>query len=317
MLVYLVRRVFATVIVCFLVITFVSLLVHIVPGDPAKIVLGPRASPELIARVRTAMDLDQPLLVQVGRFFWNLLHGDLGVDVFNGLSINGMIARALPHTIILAVSSLGLAVAVGIPLGMYSATHPNSWAERVLAIMSISFITIPSYVAGLFLLLVFAERLKWLPAVGVGKPGDVLDYLAHLILPVVALALGWVGYLARLVRSSLLEVLNETHILAARSAGIPGRTILYKYALKNALISTVAVLGVGLGQLMAGAVFIETIFSRPGLGTLITGAIQNRNYPIVRAGTLVIALLFVFVNLLADLAYTYLDPRIQLGKEQR
>lgn len=311
---YLLKRFLMTVLVLLLVITFLSLLVHIVPGDPAKTLLGPRANPDLIAKTRAAMDLDKSIPVQVGNFVWNVLHGSFGTDVFTGRSINMLVGSALPHTLILAWGSLGLAVLVGLPLGVYSATHPDSWLDRITALLSISFITIPSYVGGLFLLLLFAVKLRVMPAIGLGKDGDVLDYIKHLILPATALAITWVGYLARLVRASLLEVLNETYIRAAMAAGLSQRLVFYKYALKNALIPTVAVLGVGIGNLMGGAVFVELIFSRPGMGTLIYNAIQSRNYPIVRAGVLVIAFLFVAANLLADLVYTYLDPRIQLDK---
>lgn len=311
---YLLKRFLMTVLVLLLVITFLSLLVHIVPGDPAKTLLGPRANPDLIAKTRAAMDLDKSIPVQVGNFVWNVLHGSFGTDVFTGRPINMLVGSALPHTLILAWGSLGLAVLVGLPLGVYSATHPDSWLDRITAILSISFITIPSYVGGLFLLLLFAVKLRVMPAIGLGKDGDVLDYIKHLILPATALAITWVGYLARLVRASLLEVLNETYIRAAMAAGLSQRLVFYKYALKNALIPTVAVLGVGIGNLMGGAVFVELIFSRPGMGTLIYNAIQSRNYPIVRAGVLVIAVLFVAANLLADLVYTYLDPRIQLDK---
>jgi peptide/nickel transport system permease protein len=311
---YLLKRFLMTVLVLLLVITFLSLLVHIVPGDPAKTLLGPRANPDLIAKTRAAMDLDKSIPVQVGNFVWNVLHGSFGTDVFTGRPINMLVGSALPHTLILAWGSLGLAVLIGLPLGVYSATHPDSWLDRITAIISISFITIPSYVGGLFLLLLFAVKLRVMPAIGLGKDGDVLDYIKHLILPATALAITWVGYLARLVRASLLEVLNETYIRAAMAAGLSQRLVFYKYALKNALIPTVAVLGVGIGNLMGGAVFVELIFSRPGMGTLIYNAIQSRNYPIVRAGVLVIAVLFVAANLLADLVYTYLDPRIQLDK---
>jgi peptide/nickel transport system permease protein len=303
-----------TILVLLLVIVFLSLLVHIVPGDPAKTLLGPRANPDLIAKTRAAMDLDKSIPVQVGNFVWNVLHGSFGTDIFTGRSINMLVGSALPHTLILAWGSLGLAVLIGLPLGVYSATHPDSWLDRITAIFSISCITIPSYVGGLFLLLLFAVKLRVMPAIGLGKDGDVLDYIKHLILPATALAITWVGYLARLVRASLLEVLNETYIRAAMAAGLSQRLVFYKYALKNALIPTVAVLGVGIGNLMGGAVFVELIFSRPGMGTLIYNAIQSRNYPIVRAGVLVIAFLFVAANLLADLVYTYLDPRIQLDK---
>jgi peptide/nickel transport system permease protein len=316
MLFYIIKRILMTVLVLLLVVIFLSLLVHIVPGDPATTILGPRATPALIAKTRAAMDLDKPIYVQIGHFVLNLLRGSLGVDAVTGAPINKLVGSALPHTLILAITSLGLAILIGIPMGVYSATHPNSPVDRTLAVLSISFTTIPSYVAGLFLLLIFAVELHVLPAMGIGKTGDVGDYLRHLILPSVALAITWIGYLGRLVRTSLLEVLNETYIRASRAAGLSERLVRYRYALKNALIPTVAVLGVGLGSLMGGAVFVEIIFTRPGMGLLIYHAIQVRNYPLVRAGVLIVAVLFVLANFLADLVYTYLDPRIQLNKRQ-
>jgi peptide/nickel transport system permease protein len=314
---YIIKRLVMTLIVLVLVTTYLTLLIHIVPGDPAKTLLGPRANPDLIAKIRAAMDLDKPVLQQLGDALWNMVRGNLGVDIFTGRSISELVGAALPHTLILAWSSLGLAALLGIPLGVYSATHPDSWLDRITAVISISFITVPSYVAGLFLLLIFAVQFRLMPAIGLGHEGDTLDYIKHLALPAIALAVTWVGYLARLVRASLLEVLNQTYIRAAMAAGMSRRQIFYKYALKNAIIPTVAVLGIGVGNLMGGAVFVELIFSRPGMGTLIYNAIQARNYPVVRAGVLVVAFLFVAANLLADLLYTYLDPRIQLGKARR
>ncbi len=310
---YLVKRFFMTVLVLVLVTVYLTLLVHIVPGDPAKSLLGPRANPERIAKIRSAMHLDKSIPQQLGLALWSLARLDFGTDLFTGRSIGELIAAALPHTLILAWSSLSLAILIGIPLGVYSATHPDSWLDRFTAIISISFITVPSYVGGLFLLLLFAVKFQVMPAIGLGDKGNILDYIKHLILPATALAITWVGYLARLVRASLLEVLNQTYIRAEMAAGIPQRKIYYRYALKNAIIPTVAVLGVGVGKLMAGAVFVELIFTRPGMGTLLYNAIQARNYPVVRAGVLVVAFLFVAANLLADIVYTYLDPRIQLG----
>ncbi len=311
---YLIKRLFMTLVVLVLVTIFLTLLVYIVPGDPAISVLGPRANPELIARVRAAMYLDRTLPEQIGLALWNLARLDMGNDIFTGRPIRQLVGAALPHTLILAWTSLSLAVLIGVPLGVYSSTHPDSWLDRFTAIFSISFITVPSYVAGLFLLLIFAVRLQLMPAIGLGERGDLLDYVRHLILPAAALAIPWIGYLARLVRASLLEVLNQTYIRAEMAAGLPMRKIYYKYALKNAIIPTVAVLGLGVGSLMAGAVFVELIFARPGMGTLIYNAIQARNYPLVRAGVLTVAILFVAANLLADILYTYLDPRIQYDK---
>ena len=313
---YIVKRILMTLLVLLLVIVFLSLLVHIVPGDPATTILGPRATPALIQKLRSSMDLDKPIYVQVGHFLLNIFHGSLGVDAITGAPITKLVSNALPHTLILAVTSLALAILLGIPMGVFSATHPNSLVDRFVAAISISLTTIPSYVAGLFLLIIFAVDLHALPAMGIGRAGDTLDYLRHLILPSIALASTWIGYLARLVRTSLLEVLNETYVRTSRAAGLSERLVRYKYALKNALIPTVAILGVGLGSLMGGAVFVEIIFSRPGMGLLIYNSIQVRNYPMVRAGVFIVAFLFVLANFFADLLYTYLDPRIQLNKRQ-
>jgi peptide/nickel transport system permease protein len=300
-----------TVLVLFLLTVLLSLLVHVVPGDPARTLLGARATEETVARVRAEMDLDKPVPVQVANFITNVLQGEFGNDVFTGRPISEAIISVLPHTLILAGSSIAVAVLIGIPLGIFSATHPGSWLDRFTAIISISFIIIPTYVSGLILLRLFGVELGWLPVIGLGDEGDPIDYLRHLILPTTALAITWVGYLARLVRASLLEVLNETYIRAAMAAGIRERLILYKYALKNALIPTVAVLGLGIGNLMGGALFTELIFARPGMGRLVYRAVETRNFPTMRAGVLVVAFFFVVANLATDLVYTYLDPRIE------
>jgi peptide/nickel transport system permease protein len=294
-----------------LLTVLLSLLVPVVPGDPARTLLGARATEETVARVQAEMDLDKPVPVQVANFITDLLHGDFGNDVFTGRPISEAILSVLPHTIILAGSSIAVAVLTGIPLGIFSATHPGSWLDRLTAIISISFIIIPTYVIGLILLRLFGVELGWLPVIGLGDEGDPVDYLLHLILPTVTLAITWIGYLARLVRASLLEVLNETYIRAAMAAGIRERLILYKYALKNALIPTVAVLGLGIGNLMGGALFTELIFARPGMGRLVYRAVETRNFPTMRAGVLVVAFFFVIANLMTDLVYTYLDPRIE------
>jgi peptide/nickel transport system permease protein len=314
MRIYFLKHILMTIVVLMVVIIILALLVHIVPGDPARLFLGQRATPELIAGFRSAMDLDQPAYIQVERFLWRVLHGDLGIDLWTKRSITATIGDVLPHTIILAWSSLLLAVVIGIPLGVFSASHPDSWIDRLTAIISISFITIPNYVGGLIMLLIFAVQLKVLPAMGVGETNNPIDYLRHLLMPSIALAIPWIGYLARLVRTSLLEVFNADYIRAARAEGLRENLILYKYALKNALIPTMAVLGVGIGNLMGGAVFVEVIFNRPGMGTLIFKAIQMRNYPLVRGGVLVVAILFIMANLLTDIIYTYLDPRIRVER---
>lgn len=305
-----------TVVVVVLAMVFLGLLVHLVPGDPVKIILGPRASEDLSAIVREQMQLDEPVPVQVFNFLTGAVQGDLGEDFVSHVAVTQIIWDQLPHTLILAIASLTLAAIVGIPMGIFAATHPNSWIDRITGVIGVSMITLPAFVAGLFLLLIFSVRLEWLPAIGVGSFSDPIDYARHLILPATALAVTWVGYLARLVRASMMEVLGSPYIRTAQAYGVHPRLIAYKYALKNAIIPTVAVLGVGLGNLVGNAVFVEVIFTRPGLGTLLVQSIESRNFPIVRGSVLVIAVMVVLANLLADISYRLLDPRIRIGMRE-
>lgn len=301
-----------SLVVIVLVMTFLGLLVHLIPGDPVRTIMGPRASPQLAAIVRRQMELNKPVPTQVLDFIVNAFHGNLGVDFVSQVSVMTLIRSALPQTLILAATALALAVLIGVPLGVLASTRPGSWVDRITGVISVALITVPPYVAGLLLLVVFSVRLQLLPAIGIGTTSDPADYARHLILPAVALAAGWVGYIARLVRASMLEVLGSNYIRTAHAFGLRRRVIFYKYGLRNAIIPTIAVLGVGLGSLIGGTIFVEVIFARPGLGTLIFDAIEARNYPIVRGGVLVIAILCVCANLVADLSYRMFDPRIRL-----
>ncbi|MEY4225416.1 MAG: hypothetical protein RL190_173 [Actinomycetota bacterium] len=309
---YLLRRLVMTVIVIILIMVFLGALVHVIPGDPTTLMLGPRATPELAAEVRASMQLDRPVHEQVASFAANALQGDLGVDFVTKTPVTELILQALPETLTLAFASLILAALVGIPVGVLSAVRPNSIPDRLTAVISIALITIPPYVAGLILLIIFAVRLKVLPTIGSGEISDPADYAQHLILPVVALAVTWIGYIGRLVRASMLEVLNADYVRTARAYGLREGLIAYKYALRNAIIPTIAILGVAFGSLIGVAIFVEVIFARPGLGTLVYDAIMSRNYPVVRGGVLVIAVLFVLANLAADIAYQIADPRIRV-----
>lgn len=308
---YIVKRLALAGLVVLLDIAFVSLLTRLIPGNPATAVFGQHASPALVRLVNEQMGLNKPFWAQVYDFSRHVLRGDLGVDFLSGEPVSRLVWSALPYTLTLALLSLTLAVVVALPLGVYAAAHPNGWFDRVTGIATVGMITIPPYVTGLVLVLVFSVHFQLLPALGGGALDNPVDYLARLILPAVALALTWVGYLGRLLRSSMLEVLHSDYVRTARSLGLSERTVFYKYSLKNAVIPTIAVLGVGLGNLLGGAIFIEVIFARPGLGTLVYNAIQARNYTVVRGSVLVIAVLFVIANLLADLSYRLLDPRIR------
>lgn len=308
---YLGSRLITAALVLFGAVVLLFSLTLFVPGDPARVLLGPRASPEAIAELSARMGLDLPLWQQLVRFLGNVLRGDLGIDILSGRPILTMVLEVLPYTVTLTFSAIGLAVLIGVPLGCYAATHPGTLGDRIAAIASVSFIAMPNFVVAIYLVLIFSIWLDWLPVLGASRSGDFLDQLARLVLPAVSLALGWIGYIARLVRSSLLEVLSENFIRTARAYGVSETRIVYKYALKNAAIPTVAVLGLGVGRLLGGAIFAEIIFARPGIGTLIYTAISTRNYPVVQAGVLVVVFLFALTNLLVDLSYSWLDPRIR------
>jgi peptide/nickel transport system permease protein len=308
---YLASRLLTTLLIVLGAMLLLFALSAIVPGDPAAALLGPQASPEAARRFVAEMGLDQPILARLWRFLWRMAQGDLGTDVISGRPVWSLIAAVFPYTLILTVSAIGFAVLLGVPLGVFAATRPGTVADSVLAFVSVAFIALPSFVVAIFLLLVFSIWLDWLPVLGAGDPSSWSDQAKRLVLPTIALALGWIGFIARLVRASMLEVMAEPHIRTMRAYGVAERTITYKYALKNACIPTIAILGLGIGRLLGGAVLVEIVFARPGLGRLIYDAILVRNYPVVQGAVLVVVVLFVLVNLAVDLSYSAIDPRIR------
>jgi len=310
---YAFRRLVSAMAVVLLLLTAVAVLVHILPGDPVQLMLGPKAPPELSDRARDEMGLDSSIPLQVWHFIAGVAQGDLGRDFLSREPVMSLIGHALPHTLLLALVALCFATVFSLLLGVVAANRPGSWVDRVVGTASVGVLSIPSYVVGLLLLLVFAVQLEWFPAIGAGDLTNPLDYASHLILPALALALVWVGYLARIVRSSMLEVLSANYIRAAHAYGVPKRRVLYQLALRNALIPVVALLGIALGDLIGSAIFVEVIFTRDGLGTLLYNAITDRNFPVIRGGVVTVAVLFVVANLLADLANRALDPRIKEG----
>ena len=311
MWIYTLRRIGLAVLIISVAMALLFGMIYLVPGDPASIALGPRATPEMKAALKIKMGLDQPLPIQFFRFFRNVLQGDLGIDVWSNRSVTTIVLEQLPHTLMLAALGLGWAVFIGIPMGCYSAIRRNSVLDKVTGIFSVSMIAIPSFVVAIYSLLVFAVWLRWLPAIGAGEPDDPVDQFRHLLLPSLAIGLGWVGYLARLVRASMLEVLGENYIRTARAFGLPDRVIVYRYALKLAILPTVSLLGVGIGNLLSGAVFAEIVFARPGIGKLIFDAVITRNYPVVMGSVLVTIGLFVTATLISDLVAAWLDPRVR------
>jgi peptide/nickel transport system permease protein len=300
-----------------LLAAIISLLPRLLPGDPVVTILGPRASPEMVAEVRSDMGLDTGIAQQLLTFFGRALRGDLGRDFATKTPIATLVVEALPQTGVLIVTSMLLAAVFGVPLGVLSAMRHDTWLDRAIGAISIALVTIPPYVAGLILLLVFAIMLKWVPAIGAGNISRPGDYLVRLILPALSLSFAWMGYLGRLVRVSMLEILGSEYVRGARALGLSERAVIFRYALRNALVPSVAVIGFGFGNLAGSAVFVETIFARPGLGTLILEAVQERNYPVLRAAVIVIGILFAAAMLVADIVQHQLDPRFGLAPGDR
>ncbi|MEX0923704.1 MAG: ABC transporter permease [Rhodovibrionaceae bacterium] len=311
MWIYFVRRLFLAILVVVIAVTLLNAMIHAVPGDPAVIILGPRATPELIAAFRTRMGLDEPFYVQMVTFFAELLRGNMGQDVFTGRPVARIVFEQLPFTLILIFVSILWAAAVGIPLGCYSAIRRNTFIDKVTGVFSVGTIAIPAFVMALYALLIFSVELKWLPAVGAGE--GFWDSAERLILPAFAVGVSWVGYMARIVRASMLEVLGENHVRMARSFGIPERRIVFRYALPIAILPTITLLGVGVAYLVSAAVFAEVIFARPGIGSLIVQAVDSRNYPIVMGCVLITTVLFVVATMISDLVNALLDPRVREG----
>lgn len=286
-------------------------LIYVVPGDPATIALGPRATAEQKAVFRERMGLDQPLPVQAMRFVSQLVQGDLGTDILTKRPVLDLVSAALPRTVVLAVVGLGWAILLGVPLGVWSALRPDGWTDRLIGIFSTSVIALPSFLVAIYALVVFAVMLGWLPAIGAGEAGDPADQVRRLILPAFAIGVGWVGYTARLVRAAMLETLGENHVRTFRAFGVSDLRIALRFALPIAMVPVVAVLGVGMGSLLSGAVLVEVVFARPGLGSLAHDAVMSRNFPVLLGTVVVTTALYVVANLVADVIAALLDPRIR------
>lgn len=316
---YLLKRLAMGVLVLVIVGTFLVMVVHVVPGDPARAIAQAQGNGfvptnDYIKYVRHALWLDTPITTQWWLFFSHAVRGDFGNDLSTQAPVSTEISSVLPDTILLALAGVMLAIAVGLPLGIAAARRPGSSLDRLIGGVSMLFLSGLPYVIALALLLVFAVRLPWLPALGAGSPSKPIDFLRHLILPAIAIAVPWWGYLARLVRASVLEVMGSQYIRTHRAFGVRERIIFYRYALRNALVPVVAYFGLMLGSALAGTVFVEAVFVRPGLGGLAIIAVTERNWPIIRATGLLFAAFYVGANLLADIGARLLDPRIRLDQ---
>jgi ABC-type dipeptide/oligopeptide/nickel transport system permease component len=302
---YIARRVLSTIPVLFGVSLLVFLMLELTPGDPAQLMLSEfQTTPEQIARLRSQLHLDDPLPVQFGRFVWDALHGDLGTSIRTRRPVVQEIEDNFPSTIQLAIAGLVVAAVLGVGFGIIAAAHQHSWLDVGSMTVALIGISMPSFWLGLLLIFTLSLRVPIFPATGGG------DW-QHLVLPAVTLGLGAAAILARLTRSSMLEILRQEYVTTARAKGLAEWLVIMRHALKNALIPVVTIFGLQFGQLLAGTVVVETVFARPGVGRLIVDGILNKDFPMVQGVVLVIAVCYVVVNLMVDLVYAVLDPRIR------
>lgn len=311
MLLYAIQRIGLSILILITSMVMLFTALKLIPGDPATIMLGSRANAEMKARITEQLGLNDPVIVQLGTFFGRLLQGNLGTDLWSQRPVSQIVMENLPYTLTLIATGLGWAMLIGIPLGCYSAVRRNSFVDRLTGIISVATISIPSFVVAIYAVLLFSIQLGWLPVLGAGDKGDWKDQAIHLLMPAFALGLGWVGYLSRIVRASMLEVMGENHIRTARAFGLTEFQIIKSYALRIAILPTITLLAVAVGGLLSSAVFVEAIFARPGIGKLIVDAASMRNFPVVQGGVLTTVFLFALTMPLADLLVAWLDPRVR------
>lgn len=304
---YLLQRLLTTIPVIIGVTVAVFSMLHVVPGDPIRMMLGEfQTSPAQIEQIQSQLHLDEPLPQQYGRFVVGAVQGDLGYSIRSKRPVMDEITDNLPSTLYLTLAGLTIAVVLGVTFGIIAAVKQNTWADLSAMVIAMLGVSMPSFWLGLLLIFLFSLRLGWFPAAG----GGGID---HLVLPALTLGLGASAIIARLTRSTMLEVLRQDYVTTARAKGLRGSVVVVRHALRNALIPTVTILGLQFGQLLAGTVVIETVFGRPGIGRLIVEAILEKDFPLVQGIVLFIAVTYVVVNLAIDLLYAVLDPRIRYG----
>lgn len=309
MLKYIAKRLLWMIPIVLGVTILVFTMMTFCPGDPAEIILGTTATEADLQAKRVELGLDQPFLIRLGTYMSDVfIHFDLGSSWITSVDIMSTIADRMPRTLTLAVVTLAIAFACGVPLGIMAATHQNRWQDHISMVLALIGVAIPNFWLALLLIILFSVNLGWLPAMGVGTG---LAGLKYYILPAAANCAGALANCARQTRSSMLDVIRADYITTARSKGVPERSVIVKHALKNALIPIITMMGTSFGRLLGGAMIIETIFSIPGMGSYIIGAVNNRDYPIVQGGSIVLAIAFSIAMLLIDLLYAAVDPRIK------
>jgi peptide/nickel transport system permease protein len=302
----------ATVPVVGVVAIAVFALLHITPGDPAVIIAGDYATSDDIARIRGKLGLDQPFLAQIGIWLGRVVRGDLGTSIFSGLPVSTLIGQRAETTTALTLLALLISIGVGVPLGVLAAWKKGSWVDRVVMIFAVSGFSMPVFWLGFLLVYVFAISFRWLPVQGYQPiAGGFWPFLSHLILPSITLSVVYMALIARMTRASMLGVLGEDYIRTAFAKGLAPARVLLRHALKNASLPVVTIIGIGFALLIGGAVVTESVYALPGLGRLTVDAILRRDYPVIQGVILVVSCVYVLVNLVVDLLYVVLDPRIR------
>jgi peptide/nickel transport system permease protein len=310
-LTYIVKRLLATVPVLLFVAVFVFSLLYITPGDPAVIIAGDTATPEQVEEIRKRLGLQENFLIRLGHWGAAVVQGDLGVSVFSEVPVSTMILQRVEPTLSLSVFTLLIALALSIPIGVLAALNAGNWIDRTIMGLAVFGFSVPVFVIGYVLILFFSLKLQILPVQGfVSFREDPTLFVKHLILPSAALGIVYTALIARIVRTSMLEVLSHDYIRTAKAKGLSAWTTVTRHALKNAAVPIATIIGIGVGLLITGVVVTETVFAIPGLGRLIVDAILRRDYPVIQGVILVFSLVYVVVNLLVDLSYTLFDPRI-------
>jgi ABC-type dipeptide/oligopeptide/nickel transport system permease component len=304
------RRILLTLPVLWVVVSVVFLLIHLVPGDPIVQMLGEGATASDIFALRHSYGLDAPLSQQYSHYWHGLLRADLGQSLRLHDSVTHLVLQRYPYTLALTLAALLIGIALSIPAGIASALHRSRWQDRTLGVVSLVGLSFPNFALGPILILFFSIQLGWLPVSGAGT-GTTISFLLHLILPAITLGLSLAAILTRMVRTAMLEELNQDYIRTARAKGLSENTVVYRHALRNALIPVLTIIGLQFGSLLAGAIVTETIFSWPGIGRLTLSAISNRDYALVQGCILAVGLTYVVVNLLTDVAYTVANPRMR------
>ena len=309
---YILKRLLMVIPILLGVATIIFMLMFLVPGDPARLLMGQHGDEKVLENIRREMGLDKPIYIQYVKYIGKLAKGDLGTSYRQKRPVTQIIRERFPATAKLAVASMILSIIIGITAGIIAAVNRNKFWDLLVMVLSLSGISMPVFWLGMMLILIFASGLGWLPVGGYGRSGD----LRHILLPALSLSAVFIGYIARMMRSSMLEVIGKDYIRTARAKGLSERAVIVNHALRNAFIPVITIIGINFASLLGGAVATETVFAWPGLGRATVDAIRVRDLPVVEGCVIFLAFIFVRVNLLVDISYAWIDPRIRLNGRQ-